>query len=212
MQDPGPFLPGSHKGGYGTVRKGEGTFDRQEGRRAKRATGARRPRGPGRAPAVTPPLSINGVPARNSRSRARTSVSRSARKRGRPPALARRRPRGRGAQRAERRDAVEQIVSPAPPPSAFRQPPINRPVSSRETRRVLVAALVQVPEVFRNRSLSMPRFAATRCRRRARVYVASTRRYPSDRRPATPPSPDTPRSPGTHRQDDAAHRPTTPTR
>ena len=40
-----------------------------------------------------------------------------------PPALAQRRPRRRGAQRAERRDPVEQTVSPAPlhPPSASRR-------------------------------------------------------------------------------------------
>ncbi len=35
MQDPGPFFLGSHKGSYGTVRKGEGARGRQEGRRAR---------------------------------------------------------------------------------------------------------------------------------------------------------------------------------
>ena len=42
MQDPGPFLLGSHKGGYGTVRKGEGTRGPQEGRSARK-TGGRSP-------------------------------------------------------------------------------------------------------------------------------------------------------------------------
>ena len=36
MQDPGPFLPGSHKGGYGTVRKDESNQSRQEGRSAQK--------------------------------------------------------------------------------------------------------------------------------------------------------------------------------
>ena len=39
MQDPGPFLRGSHKGGYGTVRKGESNQSRQEGRRARNGSG-----------------------------------------------------------------------------------------------------------------------------------------------------------------------------
>ena len=39
MQDPGPFLRGSHKGGYGTVRKGESNQSRQEGPTARKTGG-----------------------------------------------------------------------------------------------------------------------------------------------------------------------------
>ena len=39
MQDPGPFLRGSHKGGYGTPWKRRMDGSRQEGRRAKTAAG-----------------------------------------------------------------------------------------------------------------------------------------------------------------------------
>ena len=39
MQDPGPFLLGSHKGGYGTVRKGESNQSRQEAAALKRRPG-----------------------------------------------------------------------------------------------------------------------------------------------------------------------------
>ena len=47
---------GSHKGSYGTVSTGDEPSAVTRGpRRAQRAAGARRPRGPGRAPAVTPP-------------------------------------------------------------------------------------------------------------------------------------------------------------
>ena len=62
------------------------------------------------------------------------------------------------------------------------------------TRRVLVAALrprVRGPSARRrrNRSFSIPRFAAARCRRRSRVYVASTNRSSTSRAVACSRSP-----------------------
>ncbi len=88
-------------------------------RRDQPGTSGRAPRTRRSRPAATSP------PARSSRSTARTSVSRLARNAAGP-----------GRRRL-----------PNAASSAFRQPPINRPVSSSACR-VLVAALVQVPEVL----------------------------------------------------------------
>ena len=102
----------------------------------------------------------------------------------RPLPLARDRAPRRGAERLERRDPVEQAVSPAPPaPSASRR-------RADRSRRLYVPRArsgdrrgVRGPPPAETGSAASrcPGSPASRCRRRSRVYVASTSRSSTSR-------------------------------